>query len=288
MTDVRRWAGGLTALCLSIATSAAGAVEPGSELAAQIQAERRQAIERVIFQSTGQIESGQTEGRRLAEAFRGRAVARSYLLQYAEALQDFNQAIELDQVNPQYYEDRAITYLKLREFKAASRDLDMALGLETKRSSSFREKGRLAFYQRDYAVAAREFARALDTASGAAVVYSAVWLHMAIKRGALQGEAPMGAILAQLDQSQWPSPVLQMFTGALQPAEMVAAAASSDPRSDLLLKCEGYFYAGQEHLIRADPKQARAAFEAALATGVTEFLEYDWAVRELELLKETR
>jgi lipoprotein NlpI len=288
MNAMRRWGSGLAALCLGIAAAAAGAVEPGSELAAQLQAERRQAIERIILQTTSQIESGQTEGQRLAEAFRGRAIARSYLLQYAEALQDFNQAIELDQVNPQYYEDRAITYLKLREFKSASRDLDMALGLETKRSSAFREKGRLAFYQRDYAVAAREFARALDTASGAAVVYSAVWLHMAIKRGALQGESPLGAVLAQLDQSQWPSPVLQMFTGALQPAEAVAAAASSDPRSDLLLKCEGYFYAGEEHLIRADAKQARAAFEAALATGVTEFLEYDWAVRELELLKETR
>jgi lipoprotein NlpI len=287
MIDVRKWRYGLAGVCLSVA-STAGAVEPGSELAAQIQAERRQAMERVILQTTDQIESGQAEGRRLAEAFRSRAVARSYLLQYGEALQDFNQAIEIDQVNPQYYEDRAITYLKLREFKSASRDLDMALGLENKRSSSFREKGRLAFYQRDYDTAAREFARALDTASGAAAVYSALWLHIAVKRGALQGSAPLEAILAQLDRSQWPAPVLRMFSGDLQPAQAIAAATATDPRTDLMLKCEGHFYAGQEYLIRADAKQAQAAFEAALATGVTEFLEYDWSVRELELLKETR
>ena len=287
MTDVRSWASGLAGLCLSIAAAGAAAAEPGSELINTIQAQRRLAIERVILQTTGEIESGQAEGKRLAEAFRNRAIARSHLLQYAEALQDFNQAIEIEQVNAQYYEDRAITYLKLREFGAASRDLDMALGLETKRSSAFREKGRLAFYQRDYALAAREFSRALDTGSGAAVVYSALWLHMAVKRGALSGEAPLAAILAQIDQNQWPAPVLQMFTGALQPAEAIAAAASPDPRSDLMLKCEGYFYAGQEHLIRADAKQAKAAFETALATGVTEFLEYDWSVRELELLKQT-
>jgi len=280
----RAWRQGLAGLSLGLAAVAAGAIEPGSELAAQILAERRQALERAVYETSQVIESSQADGGELAEAFRARGIARSRLTQYAEALADFSRAIELDQVNVQYYEDRAITYLKLHEFKAASRDLDMALGLDTRRSSSFREKGRLAFYQGDFQLAAREFARALETASGEAVVYSAIWLHVAIKRGGLQGEAPLGEILAQIDPNRWPSLVLQMYTGAIQPEEVVASAVSPNPRNELLLKCEAYFYAGQEYLIRNQKKEARAAFDLALATGATEFLEYDWSARELELL----
>lgn len=274
----------LTAIALVLATTGAGAAEPGSDLAAQMQTQRRQAIEQAVLQARSQIESGQLEGKALAEAFRTRGIARSYLLQYTEALEDFDRAIELDQINPQYYEERAIAHLKLREFKAASADLEMALGLDSKRSSSFREKGRLAYYQGDYQLAAQEFARAMDTAKGDAVVYSAIWLHMALKRGDLPAQGPLGAIAAQLDQSRWPTPVLLMFTGTMQPEEAIALAASANPRSDLMLKCEGYFYAGQEYLIRKDPEKARAAFAAAQATGVTEFLEYDWSARELERL----
>jgi len=282
----RPWRQGLAGLCLCLAASAAGAVEPGSELAAQIQAERRQALERAVRETSKVIESSQADGPELAQVFRARGIARSRLLQYAEAAEDFSRAIELDQVNPQYYEDRAIIALKLRELKAASRDLDMALGLDTKRSSAFREKGRLAFYQGDFALAAREFARALETASGEAVVYTAIWLHLAIQRGGLGGEAPLAAILAQIDHNRWPTPVLLMYTGAMQPEETVASAVSPNPRHELLLKCEAYFYAGQEYLVRNQKEKARAAFELALATGATEFLEYDWSARELEWLAE--
>jgi lipoprotein NlpI len=278
------WRAPLAALVLILAAHGAAAAEPGSDLAQTMQAERQQAIERLIGAASAQIESGAIEGRQLAEAFRNRGVGRSYLKQYAEALEDFSRAIEIDQVNPQYYEDRAIAYLKLREFKPASTDLDMALGLDRKRTSSHREKGRLAFYQGDFAEAAQEFARAMETGSDEAVVYSAIWLHMALKRGGLPGEAPIGAIAAQLDQLQWPSPILQMFSGNLQPDEAIAAAASRDPRVALLQQCEAYFYAGEQYLIRGERDKARAAFEAALATGVTEFMEFDWSARELETM----
>jgi len=278
----------LAGASLLLVTVAAGAVEPGSDLAQQILGEQRRKLERTVYEADRQIEAGEVQGRERAEAFRARGIARSRLLQHAEAAQDFTQAIELDQVNPQYYEDRAIVYLKLGEYKAASRDLDMALGLETKRSSSFREKGRLAFYQGDFALAAREFQRALETAKGEAVIYSAMWLHIAIERGALSGAAPLAPILAQIGASRWPSPILQMYTGAIQPEEAVAAATATNPHHDLLLKCEAYFYAGQEYLIRNQKDKARAAFEMALASGATEFLEYDWSAHELARLGAAR
>ena len=273
---------GLLVGCLFLAN--AFGVEPDSDLAAQLQLERRQTAERRIVQASRIIEADTVEDKQLAEAFRARGVARSHLLQYAEALTDFTRAVELDPLNPQYYEERAITHLKLREFDAASVDLDMALGLDRDRAIGHREKGRVAFYRQDFGQAAREFAMALRASDDAAVVYGAVWLHMAIGRGGLGGEAPLAAIDSQLDPRQWPAPVIKMYLGQLKPNEVVAAASNPNPRTALMQQCEALFYAGQEYLIRNQPSDARASFEAAVRTGVTEFLEYDWSVRELELM----
>ncbi|MCW5620936.1 MAG: hypothetical protein KIS79_07525 [Burkholderiales bacterium] len=276
----------LWSLLIWLCSAQAWAVDAESDLTRQIQAERQQRLERVIAQSSAQIESGSVEGGDLAEAFRNRGVARSHLVQYAEALEDFTRAIDIDQLNAQYYEDRAIIYLKLREYEAAAYDLDMALGLEPSRSSAFREKGRLAFYRKDFHTAAQEFTRALQTAQGETVVYSAMWLELALQRGGSDGQGPIGQVAAQLSPDQWPAPVVQMLAGTLAPEAAIAAATSVNPRQTLMQQCEAYFYAGQQYLIRQEPDKARAAFESAVATGVAEFLEYDWAVQELEQFKQ--
>lgn len=253
-----------------------------SDLAQQIRAERVQTYEQMVLQISARIEKGDQEGKDLAELFRNRGVARNYLLQYPEALQDFSRAVEIDQVNPQYYEDRAITHIKLREYESAARDLDMALGLDSKRASAFREKGRLAFYQKDFYRASQEFSRTLQNAEGDQVVYAVMWIELALRRGDIGGQGPIGVIAAQMQPEQWPGPVVQMLAGQMEPEAAIEAAEGKNPRQTLMQQCEGYFYAGQQYLIRGERDKAKAAFEAAVATGVTEFMEYDWAVQELE------
>lgn len=283
-TGAARLLGALVGVLIWAVSVAAHALEPDSDLARQIVDEHRQRVEAAIVQLSARIESGEAEGARLAELFRDRGVARSYLTQYAEALEDFNRAIELDQVNAQYYEDRAITFLKLREFKQAGTDLDMVLGLDSRRSSAFREKGRLAFYQGDHARAGQEFERALRSASGEAIVYGVVWLEMALRRAKSDAQSPLGQVLVQIKPTQWPAPVLEMFAGTRSPEDAVAAAATANPRETLLQQCEAYFYAGEKYLIDGQKDKARSAFQSAVATGVAEFMEFDWAARELELI----
>jgi lipoprotein NlpI len=271
-------------LGLALWVQGAHALDPSSELAGALQAQRRQAAEQAIAQATLQIESGSLDDKHLAVAFRARAAARNRLVQYGEAVMDLTRAVELDPFNPQYYEDRAITHLKLREFKQADLDLDMALGLESNRLAAQREKGRLAFYRGDYQQAAQDMTRVARAAEGQAFVYSVLWLDLAIRRGSLPRQSRLGLAEQELSNGQWPAPLVQMYQGRLEPAEAIAAAAAPDPRVALAQQCEAYFYAGQEYLIRHEPQQARAAFEAAIATGMTDFLEYDWAARELELM----
>jgi lipoprotein NlpI len=279
---MRRWFAAL--LGLGLLVQGARALEPTSDFAAQLQAQRRQAAERAIAQATVRIESDGLDDKALAAAFRARAAARNRLLQHAEAVMDLSRAVELDPFNALYYEERAITHIKLRELKQADLDLEMALGLDSTRLPARREKGRLAFYRSDYLEAAQAMTRLARDAEGQTFVYSVLWLELAIRRGHLERPSRLALAQQELGGEHWPAPVLQMYQGKLSPAEVIAAAAAPDVRVALEQQCEAYFYAGQEYLLRQQPLQARAAFEAAIATGMTDFLEYDWAARELELL----
>lgn len=283
----RRLLARTAALCAVAALSfPLPALEPESELVRLLQAERRQRLELAIARASEQIESPGVEGKALAAAVRSRAAARSQLQQHAEALADFSRAIELDPFNPQYYEERARTYLKLREFQDAGVDLDMALGLDSKRWSAQRDKGRLAAYQRDFLLATTTFARALRMADDASAPYNALWIDIAARRAGGPPSLVVDDVLEELQAGQWPEPLLRMMRGALSPDQVIAAVSPTNPRTALMQRCEAYFYAGEVYLMRGQRDQARAAFRAAVETGVVEFLEYDWALRELELLDE--
>jgi len=263
----------------------APAAEPTTEELAQAAGKKHELLTSRVGRITRDIESGRLQGKDLAEAYRFRGITYSQLNDDERAVRDFTSAIELEQVTTQYYEDRAIGYLRLREFAKANTDLDMALGLDTKYPAAHREKGRLAAYQGEYAQAARSFALAMENDHGMGAVYGAIWLHVAATRAGLEGSSPLPQIAAALPPTHWPAPVIQMLLGASAPEEAIAAADNPDPDTYLEQKCEAYFYAGQYYLTQHDTERARAAFDAAVATGVAEFLEYDWARRELELMK---
>ena len=272
-----------TALLFSASLSLAA--QPSAEELAQAAAKKHELLTSRVGRITSDIESGRLQGKDLADAYRFRGVAYSQLNDDERAVQDFSSAIELEQVSVQYYEDRAIGYLRLREFAKANTDLDMALGLDTKYPPAHREKGRLAAYQGEYARAARSFALAMENDQGMGAAYGAIWLQVAATRANLEGTSPLPQLAAALPPTQWPAPVIQMLIGMISPEEAIAAADNRDPDTFLEQKCEAYFYVGEYYMAQKDTERARAAFEAAVATGVTEFLEYDWARRELELMQ---
>jgi lipoprotein NlpI len=254
------------------------------ELAQAIEA-KRTSLTAEVDRLTADIDSGRLKGKELAETFRRRGIAFSRLSQSERAVEDFAKAIELDPLNPEYYEDRAITYLKLRDFARAQTDLAMALGLDSKRPTAHREEGRLASYRDEYARAARSFASAMNNDDGIGAVYAAIWFHIAVMRSGVSASSPLPSFAEALPSTLWPSPVIRMLTGSLKPEEAIALAQSPDVETDQAQRCEAYFYAGQQYLLDQRADAAKAAFEAAVATGMTEFLEYDWALRELELMK---
>jgi len=270
---------------LATAAPPVGAAGPSAQELSQTAEKKRATLVARVERATQGIDSGRWQGQELAELYRFRGITYSHLTDNQRAVQDLNKAIELDAFNPQYYEDRAITYLKLRDFANARSDLSMSLGLDRKRPAAYREEGRLASYQGEHARAARSFAQALDYDEGMGALYAAIWVHLAVARGGLNMLSPLAPYATAVPPAQWPAPVVRMLVGTISPADAIALADAPDAETFLNQKCEAYFYAGEQYLVQHDADAARAAFEAAVATGVTDFVEYDWAKRELELMK---
>lgn len=267
---------------------AVSAQDISAEAYAAAKATRRAASEQMAERISAAIASGSLVDKQLGAALRERGVAYNYLGDYPKALEDFSRAIELDLLNPQYYEDRAILYLKLRDYAAADNDLDMALGLDTKRAASLREKGRAAAYRGDFDRAASEFSLALKNAKGEAVVYGTLWMYIALARAGRPETGTLQQVSSQINPGQWPFPLFLMYLGEISPQAAIEAAASPIANDDLMRKCEAWFYVGEKYLIDGDVDRAREAFQAAVATDVTQFLEHDWAARELERLNESK
>lgn len=234
-----------------------------------------------VEQASRDIDSGRLEGQPLAQAYRTRGVGRSHLAQYPSAVADFTQAIEIDGFNPQFYQDRAIAFVRMRDFLRANTDLDMVLGLDRDNFNGLREKGRVAFYQGDFDGAARYFLLASKVTAGEGQVYAALWTNLAALRGGRQ--APLRFEAA--GRKQWPLPVADLLLGQASPEQMLELADSPNPGTYLSYQCEALFYLGQHYLVQGRRDEARASFQAAVDTGKVDYMEYDWALREIELMR---
>jgi lipoprotein NlpI len=271
---------------LAVVIAAPSFAAPGQESLAQAKQSMRAGFQSGVEGATREIESGQMHGSRLAEAYRTRGVNQSHLLAYDKAIEDFSKAIELDGFNPQYYQDRAIAYLRAREFSKADTDLEMVLGLDRSNFSALREKGRTAFYRGDYGPAEGFFLQASRSADREGMVYSMLWVSLAAQRAGKPSPLNITVPSGQ-DRSQWPVPVAELLKGSISPEQYLALADATNPRAYLMLQCEAQFYLGQYYLTKGEKDLARRSFSAAVLTGVTDFMEYDWALRELEVLAGT-
>lgn len=256
---------------------------PDPEALLQSKSRLREGFASQVQETTRQIDSGQHQGKALARLLRERGVNQSHLLAYDKAIEDFSRAIDIDGFNTQYYQDRAVAYLRSRQFTKAEEDLGMLLGLDRGNFSGLREKGRTAFYRGNFLEAADYFLQAAQTPDREAKLYAMLWVSMAAQRAGrpspISIEAPSDAA-----RDQWPVPIAELFIGRITPEQVKERAEANNPRAHLMLQCEAQFYLGQHYLIKGEKELARASFMAAVDTGITDFMEYDWAVRELEML----
>jgi len=75
----------------------------------------------------------------------------------------------------------------------------------------------------------------------------------------------------------WTARVVQFVCGELDEEKLLAAAEGDTPKQTRERECEAHFYAGTLREIAGDAEAARSHFEACVATGVSNFIEYESA-----------
>ncbi len=111
-----------------------------------------------------------------------------------------------------------------------------------------------------------------------------LWLYAARERSQQDGVTGLAEASKKVDLKAWPGPVFRFFLGKLSAQALLALAKDKDPQKQLEQECEAYYYVGQQLLIQGKAKQAKPMFEKAVATQVTNFVEYGSAKAELALL----
>jgi tetratricopeptide (TPR) repeat protein len=74
-------------------------------------------------------------------AFNNRGLAYADLKQFKKAIQDYNQAIELNPKDFNAFNGRGTVYIKLKQFEKAIQDYNQAIELDPKYTHAFNNRG---------------------------------------------------------------------------------------------------------------------------------------------------
>ena len=158
-------------------------------------------------------------------------------------------------------------------------DLDKKLTAD-----AFRYRGNANFFLGRYPAASDDYVNSLNRNPDN--LYAGLWLYLARENSGQDGRPELTYVVKRRDLFYWPGPVADLFLGNSSTEEVLQAARDPflDEQSQLEQSCEAYYYAGQYALLRGDQAEAARLFRAAVATGVTAFIEYSASRLALERL----
>ena len=178
---------------------------------------------------------------------------------------------------------RAIAYSVKGNYDRAIQDLDQAVPLYRSDISAVSIRGHIRFYQVQFAAAVPDLQRALRAEPRN--LYRSLRLYLARSRSGIDARDDLvRATATEFDPEIWPGPIVVMYLGQIGSQAVLDAAADPNPRRQREKQCEAYFYIGQQLLIQGNKSQAVKMFQAAVATGMSNFIEYDGAKAELKRL----
>jgi lipoprotein NlpI len=272
--------------------------------------------ERAVAGCTRLIEDGRQKPKGRASAYYNRGNAHAAKGDHDAAIADYDAAIKLEPKNARAYNNRGAVRGDKGESEAAIADFDAALKQDARFASAYfnranvhAAKGETDRAIKDYDAAIRLSRRNVNAyiargavllASGATAkaradmklatgldrknAYAALWHDIAARRGKQQGA--LSRATKGLDMKAWPAPVIQLFTGELQPDAVLLAADNSDLTLKAAQTCEANFYSGEFALIGGNRDEAVKLFRLAAKDCPRGFLEGIAAAAELKGLGE--
>jgi len=200
------------------------------------------------------------------------------------AAEAFDAAIGLDPKNASAHEALAINAMLRGDDAKALAEADEALRLSPSLKTRLDITRGYAHYLGGDANAARDdFKAALQSRAEVERSYGAIWLYLATRRAGDDGVQAVKAFEPAGAHPDWPFSVLQLMEGRIDLDAALLASRENGQRSPSR-ECELYFYAGEKAWVEGDLDKARKYLRMSVATGVTEFNEYQAARLELARL----
>jgi lipoprotein NlpI len=241
-------------LANGLALSAAGQAPSQNNrlaVAAMQEGDFRQAVELL----TGVLASPGLTTEARAEALADRGFAYDNNGQYDYAIRDYNAVISLEPNAWPIYFRRGLVYREKGEFEQALADMDRAMtpAAHPPEGAAFLygDRGVTQFALGHFAAAAADFAhvRAIDLTDQ----YAALWLSLTLSRA---GNAAMPEP-GKSDPQEWPAPLIALYKGNMDPAQVQAVAGQSSEATRDIQICEADFFIAEYELLKGNASAAQ-------------------------------
>jgi len=110
--------------------------------------------------------------KRISIVYKARGDSHWNLKNYKQAINDYTQAIKIDDKNAIYYNARGNTYFQLKDYKQAINDYTQAIKLDTKNASYYNLRGFAYFQLKDYKQAIDDWNQAIKIDPKNGIYYS--------------------------------------------------------------------------------------------------------------------
>ena len=134
---------------------------------------------------------------------------------------DYNQAIGLDPYDANKFKSRGIAGFCMGQFGAARQDLETAMQLNPKDP------------------------------------YTVIWLYLTRVKLGQDAKGELAKNAAQLNLQVWPKEVIGLYLGKTTKETVLSSAKNPDPKKEQEIRCEAFFYLGEEALIQGRSKMPR-------------------------------
>jgi Tfp pilus assembly protein PilF len=196
--------------------------------------------------------------------------------EYDKAIADYDKAIELKDESVLAHIGRGGAWVAKGDADSALADFNKVIEIAPDNAVAWYDRGTVYFAKGENGKAAENLKQALTLDPKNA--YAALWQFIALSSDGADAKAELQAGTVKLSQTAWPWPVIQLFLGAKDAAQTLAAATNSDE------KCEAQFYVGQERLLKKATDEATPYLRKAIEICPKNFTEYFIAAAQLKKL----
>lgn len=217
----------------------------------------------------------------LPATYSGRARAYLQRGQCQDAVGDLDAALKLRSNDAEAYVLRAEAEICLNKQDAAFADFAEAVRLrptaQVYEQFAFQQ---WALGQFGGAAANFEAAVVASSKSNPHLPYLILWYAMTADRAAALDKGILAKHVRDIDEDDWPGPLLELYLGKMPISEVETKAADRNPQTDGERKCEFGFYLAEWNLARGKGDAAKPLLENVVTNCPHNFLEYGAAVIE--------